>query len=275
MQDIDKALHIMELTAINTGRMLLDLQPKSQRLSSYKDFLADADIKSENMILSALMSEYPTIPFLSEEKWWVEFKEWDLWIIDPLDWTINFFLQDYNWWISIALVRDWQTIAWVVYLPAWKSIFVASSGTIAKFRNVDEKGYKWKELKVRQEYELANTQFWFGWGKEWNWGKDHQRTLDLISIVDRYTLYPQIRNSAVGDMMAVALGKIDGYILPKPESFDMAAWGLIIQRAGGRVTDIDGGLWSPFSRSLVATNGAAHDKLLSILATYPGTSNSI
>ena len=67
--------------------------------------------------------------------------------------------------------------------------------------------------------------------------------------------------------MAVASGKISGYILPKPEPFDIAAAALIIERAGGMVTDINGSPWSPFSGSLVATNKVIHEKLLHTLKT--------
>ena len=67
--------------------------------------------------------------------------------------------------------------------------------------------------------------------------------------------------------MAVASWKISCYILPKPEPFDIAAAALIIERAGGMVTDINGSPWSPFSGSLVATNKVIHEKLLHTLKT--------
>ena len=94
-----------------------------------------------------------------------------------------------------------------------------------------------------------------------------KRVYDVIKILDRHTLYPQIRNSATAEMMMVACGKIAGYVFLKPEPFDIAAAGLIVERAGGEVTEADGNPWGPFSRSLVASNGAIHNDLLRIIKT--------
>jgi myo-inositol-1(or 4)-monophosphatase len=65
--------------------------------------------------------------------------------------------------------------------------------------------------------------------------------------------------------MMVASGKADGYILYRPKPCDIAAAGLIVEEAGGKVTDLEGNPWTPYSRSFVATNGKIHDELLSRL----------
>jgi len=196
----------------------------------------------------------------------VETNDGYLWIIDPLDGTINFFLHDDHWGISIALVENGQTVAGVVYLPAKKKLFSASREIAARFCFIEgERKKDWKNLYVNQEKNLADSQFWVGWGKEEHEGEDHKRVYDVIKILDQNTLYPQIRNSAVADMMTVASGKIAGYVFPKPEPFDIAAAGFIVERAGGRVTDMDGNLWNPFSRSLVATNNVIHEDLIRLL----------
>ena len=255
----------MERAAISAGQMLNEMQPKSRRLASLKDFLTDADLKSEEVILRALATQYPDIPSFSEEKGGTETREGYLWIVDPIDGTVNFFLQDDHWGISIALVLNGHTKAGVVYLPARKQLFSTSHGIATRFRLVEEKKSKWMNPRVNQEDSLANSQFWVGWGKEEHGGDDHKKVYDLIARLDRHTLYPQIRNSATADMMAVAYGKIAGYVFLKPDPFDIAAAGLIVERAGGRVTDVDGNPWGPFSRSLVASNGVIHDDLLSVI----------
>ena len=66
--DLNKVISVMEMVAINAGDMLMGIQPKSKRLETRKDFLTDADLKSEEIILRALASEYPDIPSFSEEK---------------------------------------------------------------------------------------------------------------------------------------------------------------------------------------------------------------
>lgn len=263
--NLDKALAVMESAAINAASVLETLQPKSRRLESRKDFLTDADLKSEEVILRTLTAEYPDIPQFSEERGDTEAKEGYLWVVDPIDGTINFFLQDDHWGISIALAENGTTMAGVVYLPARRQMFSASREIATRFHLVGGEKSQWTNPRVSQEDNLANSQFWIGWGKEEHGGDDHKRVYDVIAKLDRHTLYPQIRNSATADMMMVACGKIAGYVFLNPEPFDIAAAGLIIERADGRVTDADGNPWGPFSRSLIASNGALHGDLLRII----------
>jgi len=265
MIDLFKALKIMEQAAIDAGRLLTKMQPKSRRLESRKDFLTDADLESEQAILSVLEAEYPEITSFSEEQGGI-MTDGYLWVIDPIDGTINFFLGDSHWGVSIALVKRQQTIAGVVYLPANKQLFSASCDTPTKLRIVDSEDEE-INLHVNNETNLINSQFWFGWGKEDCGGEDHRKVCEAMAKLDRQTLYPQIRNSATADMMMVAWGKIHGYVFLKPEPFDIAAAGLIIERAGGSVTDQNGHPWNAFSSSLIASNGILHEKLLSVINT--------
>ena len=66
-------------------------------------------------------------------------------------------------------------------------------------------------------------------------------------------------------MMQIVLGKIDGYIIDFPQPFDIAAAALIVEQAGGKVTERNGDPWTPFSKSIVATNGIIHNDLLRVL----------
>lgn len=261
---LTKALAVMERAAIAAGNMLLELQPRSRRLLSRKDFLTDADLKSEEVILRTLASEYPDIPAFSEEEGGTASEETKgrMWIIDPIDGTINFFLQDDHWSVSIALIEDKRTVAGVIYLPSYKQLFSATSEGEAVCRLADKKT---EPCRVNKDVSLADSQFWVEWGKEAHEGDDHKKVQRILAKLDRHTLYPQIRNSITASMVNVARGNIAGCILPKPEPFDIAAAGLIVERAGGTVTDMSGALWTPFSRSLVATNGELHDDVLDIV----------
>lgn len=265
MLNLTRTVEIMERAAIEAAVALSKMQPKTRRLAARKDFLTDADLKSERIILDTLANEYPNIPAYSEEAGGKEVAEGYLWVIDPIDGTINFFLQDDNWGISIALVENGQTIAGVVYLPARRQMFFASLDISTRFRFVGAEEGIWIKPFVNQENNLLDSQFWIGWGKEEHNGEDHKKVYDVIAKLDRHTLYPQIRNSAVADIMAVVCGKICGYVLLKPEPFDVAAAGFILERAGGMVTDSEGSTWNPFSRSFVGSNGVIHEDLLRII----------
>ena len=260
--DLNRALAFMKKAAFDAGSQLCKMQLQSRKLASRKDFLTDADLMSEGIILRTLASEYPDIPALSEEKGGKEITDGYLWVIDPVDGTINFFLQDDHWGISIALVENGRTIAGVVYLPARHEMFSALCSGFAWLRRARSPEVP---INVNKNFHLSDSQFWVGWGKEEHGGDDHRRVYKVIQKLDRRTLYPQIRNSATADMMAVARGRISGYVFPKPEPFDIAAAALIVVRAGGVATDMEGNPWGPFSRSLVVSNGAIHHVLLDVL----------
>lgn len=263
MFNLDQTVTIMEEAALKAAEALEKMQPNSRRLKSRKDFLTDADLQSESIILKTLSEYYPDVPSFSEEKGGIEKKEGYLWIIDPIDGTINFFLRDDHWGISIALAENGKTIAGVIYLPAKKQLFSASHTTPTRLRYIPHQDSS--PVRVNHEESLTNSQFWIGWGKEKHGGKDHEKVYTLIANLDQHSIYPQIRNSATADMMVVAQGNIMGYILLKPEPFDIAAAGLIVEQAGGTVTDAQGNPWGPFSRSLVASNGVLHTELLHII----------
>lgn len=260
---IENALTVMQAAAVKAGEMLMKTRAGVKRLESRKDFLTDADLKSEKIILSELSRAYPDIPSLSEEKGGDERREGYLWVVDPVDGTVNYFLGLENWGISIALVKDGESVAGVIYLPVSRQLFVVSQRTRAKMR---VGAGRWKDLRVSDDGKLADTQIWTGWCKEKHGGADHETCVEMLRKLDRRCLYPQIRNCATSDSLNVALGKIAGLAFYRIEPFDVAAAGLIIRRAGGTVTEIDGNAWVPFSESFVASNGKVHDELLRAIA---------
>lgn len=263
--DIGRTLEKMRLLALKTGEALLLRQGCAQTLPTSKDFLSDADLLAEKLILEELGGTFPGIPFLSEEKGGDKITEGYLWVIDPIDGTYNYFRQNDHWGVSIALVKDGETVAGVICTPGSGWIYFSEKGRGA-YRQELTYGLGGPELiRVSKEASMKEAQFWVGWGKEEHGGNDHERVYDVIRRLDRVSLYPQIRNSAVGDAMAVACGQSSGFVFPKPEVVDIAAAGLIVEEAGGTVTDLKGQPWSPFSPSFVASNGNFHTELLKVL----------
>ncbi len=263
--DIEIAIELstMEKTALAAGRMLLEMQPLALSLPTRKDFVSDADHRSEELILRALQARFPEIPILSEEAGGVAVRTGYLWVIDPVDGTINYFLQDEHWGVSIALVKDGQTVAGIVYLPAKDFLFAASNeGRTTVYRPL--RGGSWWQCEVNTTANLKECQIWHDWGKDCGDGTNHVKVVERHARLNQHTLYPQMRNGCIASASMVALGRIPGYLFTTPEPFDVAAVGLIVKQAGGTVTDLDGQPWGPFSPSMLATNGLIHDQLLEL-----------
>lgn len=260
--DLSKAVRVMELAALKAGRHLLTLNPGTTRMESRKDFLSSADLESDNIIRDILHKDFPDIYYSSEEMENDDPTKGIRFKVDPVDGTVNFFIGDDNYAVSIALVEDGETKAGVVYFPAKTQLFSATVETVATLRRP---GYPTKRLLVNDEDTLENSQFWVEWGKDVPGGEETARVHEVLRKLRYVSLYPQIRNCAAGNPMAVARGMISGFVMTKPDPFDVAAAGLIVRQAGGTVTDLEGRAWNANSKSIVATNGHVHAALLELL----------
>jgi len=229
-------------------------QPQAREIGKEeKDFLTDLDLKSHLILSKGLRKIASEIPVYSEEgEGRIEKTKGKSWIIDPLDGTVNFFHQDVFWGLSVALVEDQRTQLGVIYLPALKQLAgVTREGKVFTKGNI--------VLEVRKGKDISKAQIWLDWGKE------SEAVLSILPKIKRISLYPQIRLCCTASLLAVAGGKISAYIHPHPAPEDIAAGCLIVEKAGGRVTDLDGNPWTPFSDSIVASNGLLHNQILEAL----------
>ncbi|HTW96343.1 MAG TPA: inositol monophosphatase, partial [Candidatus Methylomirabilis sp.] len=240
------------LAAKRAGLFLVSLQKDARRLeAAHKDFLTDADLESDKLIRELLVCFDSAIPIYSEEDGCSLLEQGRMWVVDPLDGTVNFFHQDQLWGVSLALIEDGRTKIGAVYLPILDEFFGATD-QVEKIANT--------QFGVNSESRLAEAQIWTDWSK---WADDTPALLDKLN---RVSLYPQIRLCATASLMAVASGRISAYVHPHPAPEDFAAGALIVEKAGGRVTDFSGKPWSVFSESLVASNGLLHDEILRAIA---------
>lgn len=260
--DLNHVFTNMAYAAFYAGRAMQGRQPNTKRLSTRKDFLTDADGQAEEMILAHLRDAYADIPAHSEEAGGNAILEGLGWVVDPIDGTLNFFMQDLLWGVSIALVEDARTIAAAVFLPGYNQLFGAYQGQ--KSFRIDVMGPSFgtrHQIFVNDAETVSDAQYWFDWNKG-----NHDRMYKLIKRIDETSLYPQTRGCSVAGALSVATGRMGGYFFPQPEPFDIAATGLIIENAGGKVTDFEGNQWSPYSKSFLASNGKLHDELLKLTA---------
>lgn len=92
--------------------------------------------------------------------------------------------------------------------------------------------------------------------------EENARTLGQLAL---HVKQVKIMGSGVSDQVSVAEGVIDAYLHIEPCPWDIAASGLIVEKAGGRVTDREGKPWHVFQRGVLATNGLVHDAILDVL----------
>ena len=178
------------------------------------DFVTNADIKAEKIIIEELKKAKPNYSILSEEKGSEKNKDDKTWIIDPIDGTINFLHGIPHFAISIGLKVNNQIIAGVIYDPIKDEMFCAEKDNGAYFTN--------QRIRVSKKTNLSECLFATG------------EKLDTD-----YKLQYRKSGSAALDMAYVAAGRYDGYFQKNLNIWDIAAGIVILNEAGGVLNEID------------------------------------
>ncbi|TSC82871.1 MAG: myo-inositol-1(or 4)-monophosphatase [Parcubacteria group bacterium Gr01-1014_20] len=253
----------MKEAALAAGKMLRDEQLEAESIDqNYKDFVTQQDLKSESKILEILGEAFPEIPAYSEEAGGEFSQEGLRWVIDPLDGTISYYKGNPEWGVSIALIENGVSVAGVVYLPIARQLFSATIDTPTEM--TEDGSDKIVHPKVSVKTELTRCNVAFDYGKPGLANPPENPFWQIMEKMRRIGIHGQIPTSSTAYFMKMVSGEIDG-IIGQPDPFDTAASGLILKKAGGRVTDFRGNDWKCYANRTLATNGKIHNQLLSIL----------
>jgi myo-inositol-1(or 4)-monophosphatase len=219
------------------------------------DIVTDADRASEELILQAITKRFPQHDILTEETPTdVKGSRW-LWVVDPLDGTVNFSHGFPVFSISIALMDNGSLVAGMVYDPLRDERFSAVRGRGA-FLNGDA-------LRVSATDRLDRTIL--GTGFPYDKAISDDNNLAEFSHVLLRVQGMRRAGSAALDLAYVSAGRLDGFWEIKLKPWDMAAGMLLVSEAGGRVTDRAGNSTDVYTHTVVASNGLIHDRLLDLL----------
>lgn len=220
------------------------------------DFVTNVDISISNFLKQALKELDPAIGFFSEEESGRLHEK--CWILDPIDGTTNL-VYGYNMSsVSLALYDQGQIVFGVVYNPFNGECYTAEIGKGAFLNG--------KPLRV-SDRELGSSIIEFGAGSTRKQDADESFALGK-EIFKRCTDIRRICSSALA-ICFIAAGRIDGYFESKLKPWDYAAGALILQEAGGKITDYDAN-YPPMDKpsSVIASNGIIHGDLHGIIQKY-------
>lgn len=231
-----------------------------QLKTSAQDLVTEVDKGAEQLIRRLITTYFPDHAILGEEgvapgaeasKEAIErMKDEEyLWIIDPIDGTTNFVHGFPFFCVSIALAHRGELIAGVIYDPLRDELFVGEKGKGAYVKG--------RQLRVSREQQLSHSLLASGFPP----GESEENRQRLVEIV------PKVRNlrttgSAALHLAYVAAGRISGFWEHNLNVWDLAAGILLVQEAGGRVTDMQGNPYTLAVRDVAATNGHIHQELL-------------
>ena len=259
MAYVSPALNVMTAAVRKAGRPLIrdfnELENLQISMKGPADFVTSADKRTEKILIEELSKARPGYGFLGEEGGVIEGKDKShRFIIDPIDGTTNFMHGIPHFAISIALEREGQLVAGIVYNPVSDDLFSAEKGHGAYLNN--------KRLRVAARKELPPSLI--ATGLPWL-GKDgHARASAEMASVMNATAGIRRFGSASLDLAWVAAGRFDGFwergLLP----WDVAAGIVLVREAGGMVSDISGGS-DVLGGNILAANEHLHPQLLKLL----------
>jgi myo-inositol-1(or 4)-monophosphatase len=234
--------------------------------SSEIDLVTEADFNSEQHIVDAIRTRFPQHRILSEEGLGdlreVASDISHLWLVDPLDGTVNYAHGYPIWGVSLGLAQRGQVILGVSYDPLHDEIFWAERGQGAWLNGTPIR----VSQTTRMQEALVATGFAY-----------NRASLADNNLAEFNTVMPCVQGirragAAVLDLAHVAAGRLDAYWEMHLEPWDWAAGWLLIEEAGGTVTDIHGEPWSLGTQNMASSNGLLHRELLDLLkqACTPG-----
>jgi len=250
-------LTVMTNAALKAGRALSrdfgEVQNLQVSVKGPGDFVSNADRNAEKIIRVELEKARPGYSFLMEESGAVEGRDKaHRWIIDPLDGTTNFLHGIPMFAVSIALEREGQIIAGVVYNPAVDELYTAERGGGAYMND--------RRLRVAARKELADCVV--GTGIPHLGRKAHSTFLEQQRKVMLQVSGVRRMGAAALDLAYVAAGRFDAFWESGLSPWDVAAGIILIRESGGFVTDLSGGHEMLESGDIAAGNEIIHAKLL-------------
>ncbi|CAN5634895.1 inositol monophosphatase family protein [soil metagenome] len=224
------------------------------------NLVTDADRASEALIASRLHAAYPDHRLIGEEGARNEAAGDSpyVWIFDPLDGTTNYAHAYPHFAVSIALRWNDTTLLGVIYDPMRDEMFSAERGKGAYLNGEPFQVSTVDELV----HSLLATGFAYAHG-------EREQNLGLFTEFLMKTQGPRRDGAAALNLAWTAAGRLDGFWERHIEAWDVAAGTLIVEEAGGRVTNYANGPFDPFARECLATNGTAlHDAMVEILVRH-------
>ena len=248
-----------ETAARQAGELLREkfTQPRQIQLKGVRDLVTDADFAAQKIITDFVQARYPQHGFLTEEK--------DallpaagpvIWVIDPLDGTSNYSRQQPQFCVSIAAVTADETpLCSAIYDPVRDELFSAAHGQGCYLNG--------QAVQVSQVSDVAEALICFDWNR-----LPHKQAaiLRLLQRVSPLVHSVRATGSAALALAWVAAGRMDAYFNFGLSAWDVAAARLLIQEAGGVISNLQGSPWQLQDGNCLAGGLLTHAALLAALS---------
>lgn len=241
--------------AREAGKILMDHYGRSHvKYKNDRSLVTEADEKAEDTIKAILKEEFPDYSFLGEESGMEERTSDYTWVVDPLDGTTNYTIKNPFFCTSIGLTFKGEPVLGVVYNPLAQELFTGEKGKGAYLNG--------ERLKVSRKDKVKDSVVAFC----------HKRTGESIRrigkiFVDIKMVTNRLRQLGSGNLECcyVASGRIEAYLMPDVNAWDVVAGAVIVKEAGGLATDFKNKPYNLESGDILVSNGKVHGELLGLV----------
>ena len=255
-------MNVMERAARKAGRSLArdfgEVENLQVSVKGPADFVSKADLRAEQILYEELSRARQGYSFLMEEKGRLEGPDkTHCWIIDPLDGTTNFLHGIPLFTISIALEREGELVAGLVFNPVMNELFTAEKGKGAFLND--------RRIRVAARRRIEDAVIVTGIPHR---GKPGQQLFvaECFQVMQRMAGVRRTGSAAL-DLAWTAAGRFDGYWERELRPWDIAAGIVLVREAGGIVSDADGGGEMLATGSILCGNENIHHGLLATIRT--------
>lgn len=232
----------------------------------YKDIVTQADLESEKILTEGITKLFPTHAIRTEESGNIlqstssEF----LWLIDPLDGTVNFSRGLPLWGVSLALLRNFKPVLSLCFLPSLFEMYSAVFSLGAYLENTLSN--KKRKLSVSSTLEMERAIVSNGDFNVGDMEKIHRENLNNFSSEAKSCLRVKCMGSAVTEGCFLSAGRLDAFVMTMSYPWDIAGISLLVSEAGGCASRLDGApLTYSDGEQALFTNGLLHEKFIGLL----------
>ena len=248
--------HVVEI-AMEAGAFLKERLHADHRIDfkGKTNLVTDADRLSEEIITKRIQNLFPDHDILAEECTNITRGSEFRWIVDPIDGTTNYAHGYPVFCVSIALQRMNEVMLGVIYNPMLEELFVAERGEGASLQA--------REIHVSATERIAKSLVATGF--PYDVCEDCRDALAYFNEMIPRAQSIRREGSAALDLAYLAAGRFDGFWELRLKPWDTAAGWILVEEAGGVVTDLRGEPYCLESPHIVASNGKVHEELIEIL----------
>ncbi len=250
---MSKELNVAIEAAREAGKILLKNfgNPITAKHKTAGELVTAIDIESEKKILSILQRDFPDYSVWAEESGQEDNESDYRWIIDPLDGTHNYFFGLPLFGVSIALAKKGKSELGAILLPVFNELF-----TVERGRGAFLNGKPIRVSKRQASESVVNICSSL---------LRLENSVELLNRVKALVFNTRFFGSAVFQLSGIACGRIDAVIEGNEKLGDYAVGHLLVEEAGGKVSNFDGGPFTLRGPSYLASSGVFHDELVEIM----------